>query len=82
MINAEKNCGDSFTAEAAVTLDLDLDGNIDLGILDESGFSCPEFGVSAYCGSAGCSVHLITADDYIRGHAQGWEIITTQMIMN
>jgi len=76
--NAEKNCGDSFTAEAAVTLDLDLDGNTDLGILDESGFSCPKYGVSHYCGSAGCSVHLITADHHIYGHSQGWEIITTK----
>ena len=75
---AKKDCGDSFTSEPAVHLDLDLDGNIDLGILDESGFSCPEYGVSYYCGSAGCSVHLITADHHKYGHAQGWEIITTK----
>ena len=76
--NEKKSCGDNFATDEVVKLDLDLDGNIDLGILDESGFSCPEFGVSYYCGSAGCSIHLITTDDYMRGYAQGWEIITTQ----
>jgi hypothetical protein len=78
--NAKIDCGDSFElGEAAVKLtDLDLDGNIDLGIIDESGYSCPELGASYYCGSGGCSIHLITVDDYLQGHAQGWEIITTQ----
>ena len=76
--NEKKSCGDNFATDEVVKLDLDLDGNIDLGILDESGFSCPEFGVSYYCGSAGCSIHLITTDDYMRGYAQGWELITTQ----
>ena len=74
----KKSCGDNFATDQAVKLDLDLDGNIDLGILDESGSSCPEFGASYYCGSGGCSIHLITTDDYKRGLVQGWEIITTQ----
>ena len=79
--NAKIDCGDSFElSEAAVNLtDLDLDGNIDLGILDESGYSCPEFGASYYCGSGGCSIHLITVDDYLKGLAQGWEIVTTNL---
>lgn len=78
--NAKTDCRDSFElGEAAVKLiDLDLDGDIDLGVIDESGYSCPEFGASYYCGSGGCSIHLITANDYLQGHAQGWEIITTQ----
>jgi hypothetical protein len=76
--NEKKSCGDNFATDQAVKLDLDLDGNIDLGILDESGFSCPEFGASYYCGSGGCSIHFITTDDYKRGLVQGWEIITTQ----
>jgi len=76
--NEKKSCGDNFYTDQAVKLDLDLDGSIDLGILDESGFSCPKFGVSYYCGSAGCSIHLITTADYMRGHVRGWEIITTQ----
>ena len=76
---AKMECGDSFELdETAVTLeDLDLDGKIDLGVLNEAGYSCPEFG-SYYCGSGGCSIHLVTADGYLRGTAQGWEIITTQ----
>ena len=77
--NEKKSFGDNLYTDQAVKLDLDLDGNIDLGILDESGFSCPKFGASYYCGSAGCSIHLITTADYMRGHVRGWEIISTKI---
>ena len=78
--DARMECGDSFKLnEAAIVLeDLDLDGEIDFGVLNEAGYSCSEFGASYYCGSGGCSIHLITMEDYLRGTAQSWEIITTQ----
>ena len=76
--NAKLSCGDTFAADEAVKFDLDSDGKIDVSILDESRFSCPEFWASFYCGNAGCAIHLITTDDYMRGHARDWEIITTK----
>jgi hypothetical protein len=78
--SAKNECGNTFqVSKSGVKLiDLNSDGEIDLGVVDEAGYSCTELGSSMYCGSGGCSVHLITVNDYLSGAAQGWEIITTR----
>ena len=56
--------------------DFNLDGEDDLVVLDEAGFSC-EDSASLYCGSAGCVIHFITPSDYSYGLMREWEIIKT-----
>ena len=77
--DGRSSCDGSFTLldGAIERLDLDLDGEVDLAVLDAGGFSCDE-STSMYCGSAGCVVHFITSADYSYGYTRGWEIIRTK----
>ena len=73
------SCEGSFTLDddAVQRFDFNSDGEFDLVVLDESGFSC-EDSASMYCGTAGCTVHLITAVDYSSGYVQNWELVRTE----
>ena len=57
--------------------DFNSDGEDDLVVLDESGFSC-EDSASMYCGSAGCVVHFTTSADYSYGYIRDWQFVKTQ----
>lgn len=72
------DCKGNFELDdnAVKRFDFNSDDEFDLVVLDESGFSC-EGSASMYCGSAGCTVHLITPVDYSSGYVRSWEIITT-----
>ena len=74
--DGRSSCDGSFKLldGAIERLDLDLDGEVDLAVLDAGGFSCDE-STSMYCGSAGCVVHFITSADYFYGYTRGWQII-------
>ena len=73
------SCEGSFTLDddAVQRFDFNSDGEFDLVVLDESGFSC-EDSASMYCGTAGCTVHLITAVDYSSGYVRNWELVRTE----
>ena len=72
-------CEGNFTLEddAVQQFDFNLDGESDLAVLDEAGFSC-EDSASMYCGTAGCVVHFITPADYSSGYTRGWQIVRTK----
>jgi hypothetical protein len=73
------SCKGDFTLDddAVQRFDFNSDGEFDLVVLDESGFSC-EDSASMYCGTAGCTVHLITAVDYSSGYVRNWELVRTE----
>ena len=73
------SCEGSFTLDddAVQRFDFNSDGEDELVILDESGFSC-EDSASMYCGTAGCIVHFITSADYTYGYTRGWQIVRTK----
>lgn len=73
------SCVDNFTLDddAVQQFDFNSDGEFDLVVLDESGFYC-EGSASMYCGTAGCTVHLITPVDYSSGYVRNWQIIRTE----
>ena len=74
--DGRSSCDGSFTLldGAVERIDLNLNGEVDLAVLDAGGFSC-DGSTSMYCGSAGCVVHFITSADYSYGYTRGWEII-------
>ena len=74
--DGRSSCDGSFTLldGAVERIDLNLNGEVDLVVLDAGGFSCDE-STSMYCGSAGCVVHFITSADYSYGYTRGWQII-------
>jgi hypothetical protein len=73
------SCKGDFTLDddAVQRFDFNSDGEDELVILDESGFSC-EDSASMYCGTAGCIVHFITSADYTYGYTRGWQIVRTK----
>jgi hypothetical protein len=73
------SCEGSFLLDDAAVqrFDFNSDGEDDLVVLDESGFSC-EDSASMYCGSAGCVVHFITSADYSYGYIRDWQFVKTQ----
>ena len=73
------SCDGNFTLldGAIERIDFNSDGEDELVVLDESGFSC-EDSASMYCGTAGCIVHFITSADYTYGYTRGWQIIRTK----
>ena len=73
------SCDGGFTLDddAVQRFDFNLDGEFDLVVLDESGFSC-EDSASMYCGTAGCIVHFITPADYSYGYTRDWQIIRSK----
>jgi hypothetical protein len=77
--DGRSSCEGSFTLldGAIERLDLNLDGDVDLVVLDAGGFSCDESS-SMYCGSAGCVVHFITPVDYSYGYTRGWQVVRTK----
>ena len=77
--DGRSSCDGSFTLldGAVERIDLNLNGEVDLVVLDAGGFSCDE-STSMYCGSAGCVVHFITPVDYSYGYTRGWQIVRTK----
>ena len=77
--DGRSSCEGSFTLldGAVERIDLNLDGEVDLVVLDAGRFSCDESS-SMYCGSAGCAVHFITPADYSYGYTRGWQIVRTK----
>ena len=73
------SCKGDFTLDddAVQRFDFNSDGEDELVILDESGFSC-EDSASMYCGTAGCIVHFITSADYTYGYVRNWELVRTE----
>lgn len=73
------SCDGGFTLDddAVQRFDFNSDGEDDLVVLDESGFSC-EDSASMYCGSAGCVVHFTTSADYSYGYIRDWQFVKTQ----
>ena len=58
--DGRSSCEGSFTLldGAVERIDLNLNGEVDLVVLDAGGFSCDE-STSMYCGSAGCAFILL-----------------------
>ena len=73
------SCEGNFTYEDAAVqrFDFNSDGEFDLAVLDEAGFSC-EDSASMYCGTTGCTVHFITPVDYSSGYVINWELVRTE----
>ena len=77
--DAQQFCDAKIELEdnAVSYLDITLNGKIDIIVVDRGGFSCPN-SQSIFCGSAGCRIHFIAADDQIDGMAQGWSAVEDQ----
>ena len=73
------SCKGDFTLDddAVQRFDFNSDGEFDLVVLNEYGFSC-EDSASMYCGTAGCIVHFITPVDYSSGYVRNWELVRTE----
>ena len=78
--NGKKACGPSFQLKenAVKYIDMSGDGEIDVTVVDEHEFFCPDEGYSYYCGSGGCMVYFLAETDQLEGLIRGWEVLQSE----